>query len=629
MDTNIRCTLQGTLRGIICVRLNVFDLVADAEIIAVLSERKEASAAGLPGREEAQSLKSVLRRVEPQELEAAIRGERLVLRGKTGEDGSFCLVEQRFEKGLLDVYAVITSVPLHGREARQVPLREKQVLYLGTYDLRDGSHLDVTIPQPVWCRIKRAADVWTIAGRVSACDDRSVAIGDVKVTAFDVDWLQDDNLGTDTTSSAGIFRIDYLGEKYRKGTFIDVELFGGPDVYFRIEDADGNPLLVEDPQEGRKPGRANSGPCLCVELCVKIPVPGPQPGYSLWTSVGSFNIPDASGLNDFDADGYAGAARYGFTRKIHLSGTTAPNTQYRFLVSDVTTANGAAPPAAGNFTRIVGVSPNDNLFTTFHIGDYYRISPFKILKIFAKEADLDAQGWLDVNAAINRTFTENPALDRSTFNFYVPTGRLALLDTAPLTHQPDVPDGAALPGQPVPAANLIAIEKVAVRFEVRDATSHAALPGSGTTLNSMVVNNNPAFLKLAMTEHLTSNPCAILHGDIHIAYTGYHPHLEAMSISVQSNSGAYSVNMQDPLPPPPPPPLHLPLSGNTNPAFVQLSNPALALPNSPPNVLVKCTYLVQLFLTRRLFTSSEDADGALYQSPVGTDSAWTTFYYEP
>jgi hypothetical protein len=628
MGNDTRCTLQGTLRGIICARLNVLDLIADAEIIAVLSERKEASAEGLPGREEAQNLKSVLRRVEPRELEAAVGGTRLVMRGRTGQDGSFCLVERRYEKGLLDVYAVIASVPLHGREPRQVALRDQQILYLGTYDLHGGSHLDVVIPQPVWCRIKRVADVWTIAGRVSACDDRSVAIGGVKVTAFDVDWLQDDNLGTATTSSAGIFRIDYLGEKYRKGTFIDVELFGGPDVYFRIEDADGNPLLVEDPKEGRKPGRADSGPCLCVELCVKVPVPGPQTTYSLWTSVGSFTIPDASGLNDFDADGYAGAAKYGFTNTIHLSGTTAPNTQYRFLVSDATTANGAAPPADGDFTRIVGVSPDDNLFTPFHIGDYYRFAPFKILKIFAKAVDLDTQGWLDVNAAITRTFAENPALDRSTFNAYVPTGRLALLNTAQLTHQPSVPDGAALPGQPVPAANLIAIEKVAVRFEVRDATSHAALPGSGTTLNSMIVNNNPAFLKLAMTEHLTSNPCAILSGSIHVAYTGYHPHLEAISISVQSNSGAYDVDLQDPVPPPPPP-LHLPLAGNTNPAFVQLSNPALALPNSPPNVLVKCTYLVRLFVTRRLFTSWEDSDGALYQTPVGTDWIWTTFYYEP
>jgi hypothetical protein len=620
MSSEIRCTLKGTLHGIICVRLNVFDRVAGAEIVAVHSERKEASGAALPAQENAQDLKSVLRRVEARELETAAGGQRLVLRGRTGEDGSFCLVEPRFEGGLLDVYAVIHSVPFLGRERREVPLREPQILYLGTYDLRAGAMLELAIPQPVWCRIKRAADVWTIAGRVSACDDSSVAIGGVQVTAFDVDWLQDDNLGTDTTSSAGLFRIDYLGEKFRKGTFIDVELFGGPDVYFKIEDSESNLLLDENPQTGRKPGRADSGPCLCVELCVKVPAPPPT--TSLWTSVGSFNIPDASGLNDFDAAGYAGAAKYGFTGTIHLSGTTAPNTQYRFLVSDVTTANGGAPPPGGNFTRVLGVSPDDNLFTSFHIGDYFRFSPFKILKIFAKASDLDAQGWLDVNAAISRTFSENPALNPATFNTYVPTGRLALLNTGPLTHEPNVPPGAANTGQPVPAANLIAIEKIAIRFEVRDAASHAPLPGSGTTLNAMVVNNNPTFLKLAMTEHLLGNPCDALQGSPpHVAFTAYHPHLQAVSINVQSNSGAYNHDLTNPGPP------ALPLGGNTNPAVVQLSNPSLNLPS--PGTLVKCTYLVRLFVTRRLYTSGEDADGILFQGSVGTDEVPTTFFYEP
>lgn len=620
MSLETRCTLRGTLRGLICVRLEVFDLVAGAEIVAVRSTRPAASAAGVPARENAQDLKSVLRRVETQELDAVVAGERLVLRGRTAEDGTFCLSEARFEGGLLDVYAVIAEVPFVGPEPRQVPLRERQILYLGTYDLRPGSELEVTIPQPVWCRIKRAADVWTIAGRVSACADPKVAIGGVHVTAFDVDWLQDDNLGTATTSSAGLFRIDYLGETFRRGTFIDVELFGGPDVYFKITDTDGHVLLAEDPQAGRKPGRADSGPCLCVELCLKVPVP--QPTTSLWTSVGPFDIPDASSLNDFDANGYAGAGKYAFTGTIHLSGTTAPNTQYRFRVSDATTANGGAPPPAAGFTRIVGVSPDDNLFSPFHLGDYYRFSPFKILKIFAKSVDLDAQGWLDVNAAINRTFGENPTLDPTTFNAYVPTGHLALLATGPLTHQPDVPAGAGDPGQPVPAGDLIAIEKIAVLFEVRDAASHAALPGSGTTLNAMVVNNNPVYLKLAMAEHLAGNACDILHGTPpHIAFTGYHPHLQAVSLNVQSNSGAYNESPTMVGPPP------LPLGGNTNPAVVQLSNPSLALPN--PAALVKCTYLVQLSVIPRLYSSGEDSAGVVSQGAVGGAWTWTTFYYEP
>ena len=187
----------------------------------------------------------------------------------------------------------------------------------------------------------------------------------------------------------------------------------------------------------------------------------------------------------------------------------------------------------------------------------------------------------------------------------------------------------ALETRECPAANLIAIEKIAIRFEVRDATSHAPLPGSGTTLNAMVVNNNPTFLKVAMTEHLMGNACDALSGTPpHVAFTAYHPHLRAVSINVQSNSGAYNHGLTNPgppplpLPPPPPPP-----EGNTNPAVVQLSHGSLDLPS--PGTLVKCTYLVQLFVTRRLFTSWEDADGILFQTPVGTDVAWTTFFYQP
>jgi len=620
-----KCTISGIFRGLICGRLRVFDTIAAAEIIAVASEKGERSAVGHQTTETAQGLKSVLRGVERRELDAALGGDRLVLRGRTEADGSFCLVESRYRGGLLDFYAVVASVPLlaDGRR-REVALREPQILYLGTYEPDADGRIDLLIPQSLWCRIKRRADVWTIAGKVTACADRTVALGGVQVTAFDVDWLQDDDLGTATTAGDGTFRIDYPGEKYRKGTVIDVELFGGPDVYFLIKDADGNVLLQETPAKGRTPGRADSGPCLCVDLCADVPVHHTQPSLSLWTSVGgAFDIPDSSSLNDFDADGYAGGPKYAITGSIHLTGTSAPNTEYRFLVSDTATVNGGAPPADASFSRVLGKSPDDALFLPFHVGDYYRTAPFKILKVFAKAVDLDADGWFDPERAIARTFVENPALDRATFDFYVPTGRLALLATGPLTHQPSVPDGAAGPGQAVPAGNLIAIEKIAVRFEVRDPASHAALPGNGTTLNAMVVNNNPAFLKVAMKEHLDSgDPCGILHGGTpHVAYTGYHPHLQALAINVQSNSGVYDVNLTDPP--------HLPLAGNTNPAIVEQHNPGLALPNAPPNALVRCTYLVRLWVTARLYTSGEGADGELLATPTGSYEVWTTFFYEP
>lgn len=90
----------------------------------------------------------------------------------------------------------------------------------------------------------------------------------VRVYAFDHDWLQDDPLVFEVTDASGHFRIDYSGVDYRKGTFINVELFGGPGVYFRVETLGGDALLAEPPNQGRASGRANIDPCFCVELCI-------------------------------------------------------------------------------------------------------------------------------------------------------------------------------------------------------------------------------------------------------------------------------------------------------------------------------------------------------------------------
>jgi hypothetical protein len=112
------------------------------------------------------------------------------------------------------------------------------------------------------------------------------------------------------------FRIDYLGAAFRQGTIIDIELFGGPDIYFEVQDSGGTTLLAEDPSVGRTPGRADSGPCTCVRLCVDLPGDGGGDTMpSAWTRVGTaFLIPDSpAALNDFDADGYTTAAKFVLT----------------------------------------------------------------------------------------------------------------------------------------------------------------------------------------------------------------------------------------------------------------------------------------------------------------------------
>lgn len=182
------------------------------------------------------------------------------------------------------------------------------------------------------------------------------------------------------------------------------------------------------------------------------------------------------------------------------------------------------------------------------------------------------------------------------------------INTAALTTAANVPAGAAIAGQPIPAANLISVQKVAVRFEIRDGVTHAPLAGDGTTLNSMVINNNSMFAKIEVTEHQSVGSCEPLHGNIHLAYTVYHPLLQGMSLSVSSNDGgSYSANLTDAP--------HLPLSGNTNPAVTGQNNPALAVP--PP--LHRCTYLVTLSAWPRLHTGDY---------PVGGVSPQTTFFWE-
>ena len=162
----------------------------------------------------------------------------------------------------------------------------------------------------------------------------------MKVIAFDRDWLQDDPLGFGVTDGAGKFRIDYSSDKFKKTPFpsIDIEWFGGPDLYFHIETPSGTSLLAESPSKGRTPGRENVGPCVCVDLCLDQEQPPPHPGpIPLFTNVGAYEVDPTAG--DFTADGTTTAGGMAFTGQIPLIGILpngdAPDAeQYRFRIAE-------------------------------------------------------------------------------------------------------------------------------------------------------------------------------------------------------------------------------------------------------------------------------------------------------
>lgn len=611
MEAQHQLTVTGRLRGVLCGRRQIFDPLVGTRIYALPSSRSETLARPTPQGEE--GLKTVLRSSSAEELETLRRGADFVLTGTVSGDGTFRLGGSGYQEGLVEVYAEITGVPSPKGRSSLAPLDPLWVLFLGLHDLRQGP-LDLLLPPSIWCRLKRLADVWTIVGRVSRCDNPSIPLVGVTVRAFDVDWTQQDPLGSDVTAADGSFRIDYPGEAFRKGTFIDIELFGGPDVYFKIEASGGLEILAEPPGRGREPGRADSGPCLCVDLCVDLPSGGIP---TAWTGIGdTFTIPAGPALHDFDAHGYAGILKYGLTDVIRMTGSAPLRTaagnpvEYRFLVSSTTAPNGGPAVPAGAFTRVVGKGPDAALFHPIKVGEMVRFLPvFEIVEIEATSADLDSEGWLDVNRSILRTFTGHPTLtpaDIPTFQFVDRDGLMGI-NTHSLTTEPDIPAGAATAGQPIPAASLVTVERFAVRFEIRDGITHLPLSGDGTTLNSMVANNTAIFAKVEVTEHQTVGSCAPLNGTIHLAYTVYHPLLQAMSLGVRSNDGSYNVSLNDPP--------SLPLSGNTNPAVTGQNDPALTVP--PP--LHRCTYLVTLSATPRLH------DG---EQPRGLAVPQTTFFYE-
>jgi len=489
-----------------------------------------------------------------------------------------------------------------------------------------------------WCYIRSLFDAWVICGKIISCEDEETPIVGVKVTAFDADWLTDDELGSGTTDNQGHFRIDYTSKDFKQtflSPIINVETpfppyNSGPDVYFKVETVGGQIIYEEERPDGKKQGRKNIGHCFCIELCVPI-VPEQDVLASAWTGVGTaFTIPVGVDLNDFDTAGYAGSLKYAITGSPRMTGQVAISSnnkalqgnpiEYRFRISDVTGVNGGADVAEANFDKTVGVTTG--LFVRTKVGQmWYLGNPFKVVDVYAEQADLDAEGWLDVNKSVLRTFTDRADLNSADLTDptehakwnWVDLDGMMEFNTAPLTE--NTKPIVAKPGDAVPVAQRKGIEKIAIRFEIREVIDKAAnnfnyLPGSGQTLNAMLVNNTGALMEFDITQ-LAADPCGVLTGAIAAAYTVHHPHLEDVNINLKSNSGAVNSNLTG---------TNLPLTNNTNDALNHLSDSSLSITAAPNNVnLVKCAYIATLSVKRRLHTG----DGG-----VSTNHVQKAFYYE-
>lgn len=610
----MRTIFKGSLKGYVCEDCR--EVISDVEILFYLPYRKE-----IPANSNTKETFRFVSKEESREREKLFIGKTM-----TDKEGNFAFeVNEKYLSSEFDIDFICGTVP----PKLPRPKKEETLqLHLATISMKEeleqqarneNYKWEYNIAYKWWCYIRgHFFDAWVICGHLLNCSTNT-PIANAKVTAMDADFLTDDNLGSATTDASGHFRIDYSSADFKKtflSPWINIEtdpsflsFNSGPDVYFKAE-LGGTKLIDETKANARK----NVGYCLCVNLCSEVTVTNPDETFpSAWTGIGAnFSSSYGSGIHDFDADGFAGSGKKVLFSNIRLTGQAALKSasgnpiEYRFRISDTTAPNNTPFIAESNFTKIIGVTPN--LFVPSIVSKLTRkVFSFILNDIFvySNQSDFDAEGWFDVNHAIERTLIEvglTPA-DLSLYNV-IEEDTLICLNTAALTSAPNVPDIFNV-GAPIPVANDIPVEKFAIRFEIREVINKpsnifGSIGGNGKTLNSIVMNNNPIYRKLSIKELEESTLCSPIDGIINAKYSLYHPYLASGSLQLRSNSGTINRSVSD---------------GVINSASVKRINNNSPL-NAPPsnNNLTRCTYSLKLYSsTRKSNGDFDDSDGS---SPI-------------
>lgn len=221
------------------------------------------------------------------------RARRLLAETVVGEDGNFEVSFDRkkgYKGGPVDIDIRVAGVRELPEQSTGVKPRQVHITTLQPLWREEGrdrlAYWQYYLPARIWCLILSWFDIWVICGRVTICETDRVVPG-VTVEARDVDWIQQDYLGSAVTDATGRFIIYYPGSAFRKGTWANIELTEGADLYFKITYGSLT-LLAEPPSRGRQPDRENVGNCFCVELCVKD-VPKLDEGFALFSHVGVYN----------------------------------------------------------------------------------------------------------------------------------------------------------------------------------------------------------------------------------------------------------------------------------------------------------------------------------------------------
>lgn len=577
--------LTGRLVGLLC------DECSEPLVGATI--RLVASTSGAVSRDAAADPKQTSAVLEESAADA--RAADLLGEGVVGEDGVFRVeLSDRYDGAAFDVDVFCGTMT--GHKVPPKPLSFTLTTLAPQWREREGGYdaaWSYGIPSRLWCGLRGRLGWWSICGHVRVCDTK-IGVPGVKVSAVDVDWLQDDPLGSAVTDPSGHFRIDYTPDAFRRTPWspsINIELVAGPDVYFRVDGPTGV-LLQEARSRGRQADRENVGPCLCVDLCVDDVPGGTDQPYPWFDHIGGYKTvtgfdsgPGGTGrtLGD-DRAFYAGLRLNGVLGRTFASQPA----EYRF---EVDTGGGWQPvrPAQmvamqiGTWQRLTGSYPPVETKRVVVLGvngpDEIAVVP-------------DADGWVAV-----------PQDNSLTTGLFVPNNNLLGFDSASVSAQThDL--AAVVAGQSTAPAGLASDEYVALRMVLREAGQPSTQVQAGIAERVALANTTYDHVQKHGSwvptrvdgqlgaisvdiEELIGHGCARITNQLHVDYTAAHPNLGGMSVTVTGPGGPYHYA--------------LPAIG---PDFFGTVDQLLDSANNPVTVasLPKCSYLLEAAITLLLTT---------------------------
>jgi hypothetical protein len=489
------------------------------------------------------------------------KAARLIAEAEVDDKGSFAFTlgaEQKYAGEAFEVDVYCATVP-HRKPTPKPPVpRQFSITTLQPQWRESGDALvagwEYCIPSRFWCYLRGLFGAWTICGKVTVCKT-DAPLGGVRVFAFDRDWLQDDALGSAVTNGSGGFRIDYTTADFAKTIFpaINIELFGGPDIYFRIETLGGTVLLSEPPSRGRDPDRENRGPCFCVKLCVPDQPSIPPTVLSAFTNLGGYDF--TNGGVDTASTGLTSDTR-AFFSTVRLNGILAKllNNQpleYMFEVKDITAGGGYTQVAAAQIARTeIGkleiyapafpLDPNPVKTRPYTVNG--TASPTELVTTFT------ADGWI-------RVPQENDVFGAGNF---VANGNMINLMTTTLNAWPAKNMTGLGAGQDASlvGGGLASDRMYALRMWVREAGNPGSAIIAGECARAAIDNtlydnelhhpdwagwSTPGQLAVFLLDiqELQAGGCVELSTSLTVLLTAAHPNLGAVSVTMTGPGGPY------------------------------------------------------------------------------------------